>query len=609
MRKILPLRAWLAAGLILGSPFSHAASNLVFCSEGSPAGFDPAQYTTGTDYDATSVTLFNRLVQFERGGTRAIPALAESWDIGDDGKTYTFHLRKGVKFHSTDYFKPTREFNADDVLFTFQRMLDKNHPFRKAYPTEFPYFTDMGLDKNIARVEKLDEHRVKFTLNEVDAAFIQNLAMDVASIQSAEYAGQLLEAGKPQQINQKPIGTGPFILSRYQKDAQIRFKGNKDYWKPEDVKIDNLIFSINTDAAVRAQKLKAGECQITLNPRPADLKALQEAANLKVPSQPGFNLGYIAYNVTHKPFDQLEVRQALDMAVNKQAIIDAVYQGAGQLAVNGMPPTQWSYDETIKDAPFDPAKARELLKKAGVAEGTEITLWAMPVQRPYNPNAKLMAEMIQADWAKIGIKARIVSYEWGEYIKRAHAGEHDAMLFGWTGDNGDPDNWLATLYGCDSINGNNVSKWCDAAYDKLVKAAKRVSDQDKRSELYKQAQRILKEQVPITPIAHSTVYQPMNKSVHDFKISPFSRNAFYGVANQPWCRRHPGRETTGVQKNGTTRTSFLCFSCPCSRTALRAFRQERSPRRIRPPRPGAGETGANLVGKTGAMTTIKGAIR
>ncbi|TEF75796.1 ABC transporter substrate-binding protein, partial [Pseudomonas aeruginosa] len=252
-----------------------------------------------------------------------------------------------------------------------------------------------------------------------------------------------------------------------------------------------------------------------------------------LPSQAGFNLGYIAYNVTHKPFDKLEVRQALDMAVNKKAIIDAVYQGAGQLASNGMPPTQWSYDETIKDAPYDPAKARELLKKAGVAEGTEITLWAMPVQRPYNPNAKLMAEMIQADWAKIGIKARIVSYEWGEYIKRAHAGEHDAMLFGWTGDNGDPDNWLATLYGCDSINGNNVSKWCDAAYDKLVKAAKRVSDQDKRSELYKQAQHILKEQVPITPIAHSTVYQPMNKSVHDFKISPFSRNAFYGVANQP----------------------------------------------------------------------------
>ncbi|MDA3279919.1 ABC transporter substrate-binding protein, partial [Pseudomonas aeruginosa] len=224
------------------------ASNLIFCSEGSPAGFDPAQYTTGTDFDAAAETVFNRLTQFERGGTKVLPGLAESWDVSDDGKTYTFHLRKGVKFHSTDYFKPTREFNADDVLFTFERMLDKDHPFRKAYPTEFPYFTDMGLDKNIARVEKLDEHTVKFTLNEVDAAFIQNLAMPFPSIQSAEYAAQLLKQGKASDINQKPIGTGPFVFSRYQKDAQIRFKGNKDYWKPDEVKVDNLIFAINTDA-------------------------------------------------------------------------------------------------------------------------------------------------------------------------------------------------------------------------------------------------------------------------------------------------------------------------------------------------------------------------
>ncbi|MFU3248718.1 ABC transporter substrate-binding protein [Pseudomonas paraeruginosa] len=519
----------LGAALIASVPQAFA-SNLIFCSEGSPAGFDPAQYTTGTDFDAAAETVFNRLTQFERGGTRVIPGLAESWEVGDDGKTYTFHLRKGVKFHSTDYFKPTREFNADDVLFTFERMLDKNHPFRKAYPTEFPYFTDMGLDKNIARVEKLDEHTVKFTLNEVDAAFIQNLAMPFPSIQSAEYAAQLLKQGKASDINQKPIGTGPFVFSRYQKDAQIRFKGNKDYWKPGEVKVDNLIFAINTDASVRAQKLKAGECQITLNPRPADLDALKKDPNLNLPSQAGFNLGYIAYNVTHKPFDQLEVRQALDMAVNKQAIIDAVYQGAGQLASNGMPPTQWSYDETIKDAPYDPAKARELLKKAGVAEGTEITLWAMPVQRPYNPNAKLMAEMLQNDWAKIGIKAKIVTYEWGEYIKRAKGGEHDAMLIGWSGDNGDPDNWLGTLYGCDAVDGNNFSKWCDAGYDKLVKDAKRTTDQGKRTELYKQAQHILKEQVPITPIAHSTVYQPMRKTVRDFKISPFGLNSFYEVS-------------------------------------------------------------------------------
>ncbi|WP_420848439.1 ABC transporter substrate-binding protein [Phytopseudomonas seleniipraecipitans] len=523
-------KALLTAGLLTSASLAQA-SNLVYCSEGSPGGFDPGQYTTGTDFDAASETIFNRLAEFERGGTKAQPGLATSWDVSEDGLTYTFHLREGVKFHTTDYFKPTREFNADDVLFTFQRMLDRNHPFRKAYPSEFPYFTDMGLDKNIAKIEKTDEHTVVFTLNAVDAAFVQNLAMNFAAVHSAEYADQLLKAGKAAQINQQPIGTGPFVFSRYQKDAAIRYKGNKEYWAPEQVKIDNLIFSINTDASVRTQKLRAGECQITLNPRPADLKALQADKNLNVPTAPGYNLGYIAYNVTRAPFDKLEVRQALDMAVNKQAIIDAVYQGAGQLAVNGMPPTQWSYDESIKDAAYNPEKAKELLKAAGVKEGTEITLWAMPVQRPYNPNARLMAEMLQADWAKVGVKARIVSYEWGEYIKRAHAGEHDAMLIGWTGDNGDPDNWLGTLYGCASVDGNNFSKWCDAEYDKLVVAAKRVTDQAERTELYKQAQVVLKREVPITPIAHSTVYQPMRASVKGFQISPFGRNSFSGVSN------------------------------------------------------------------------------
>jgi dipeptide transport system substrate-binding protein len=526
------------ASLLAAAPFAQAATNLVFCSEGSPAGFDPGQYTTGTDFDASAETIFNRLTQFERGGTAVIPGLATSWDIADDGLTYTFHLREGVKFHTTPYFKPTREFNADDVLFTFNRMINKDDPFRKAYPTEFPYFTDMGMDTNITKIDKVDDHTVKFTLKEVDAAFIQNMAMSFASLQSAEYAAQLLKEGKPADINQKHVGTGPFVFKSYQKDSNIRYTGNKDYWKPEDVKIDNLIFAITTDPSVRIQKLKKNECQVTLFPRPADLKALKEDKALKMPDQAGFNLGYIAYNVMDKvkgsnepnPLADLRVRQALDMAVNKPQIIDSVYQGAGQLAVNAMPPTQWSYDTTIKDAKYDPEKAKELLKEAGVKEGTEIVLWAMPVQRPYNPNAKLMAEMLQSDWKKIGLNVKITSYEWGEYIKRSKGGENQAMIIGWSGDNGDPDNWLNVLFGCDSLSGNNFSKWCDKKFDDLVKEAKRTTDQGKRTELYKQAQHVLKDAVPMTPIAHSTVYQPMRANVQDFKISPFGLNSFYGVS-------------------------------------------------------------------------------
>ena len=528
MRHVTRLSALLALGLVSQSPVL-LANNLVFCSEGSPAGFDTAQYTSATDNDAAE-PIYNRLVEFERGGTAVHPALATRWEVSDDGLRYIFHLREGVKFHSNKAFKPGRDFNADDVLFTFNRMLDKDHPFRRAYPTEFPYFISMGLDKNIARVEKTSPLTVVFTLNTVDAAFIQNLAMSFASILSAEYAEQLLASGRASDINQHPIGTGPFVFQRYQKDSQIRYKGNKDYWAPEQVKLDNLVFSINVDPSVRIQKLRRNECQVTLHPRPADLPALKADSKLQVLQQPGFNLGYIAYNTQHPPFNRLEVRQAMDMAVNKKAIIQAVYQDSGQLAVNAMPPTQWSYDESLKDAPYDPEKARQLLQQAGVKPGTEVTLWAMPVQRPYNPNAKLMAEMLQADWNKLGFKVRIVSYEWGEYLKRMKSGEHDIALIGWTGDNGDPDNWLGTLYSCDAIGSNNYSLWCDPQYDSLVKQAKQVTDQAQRSALYQQAQQRLKQQVPITPVAHSTVNQPLSVKVSGFKVSPFGRNDFSGVS-------------------------------------------------------------------------------
>ncbi|VVP88894.1 Periplasmic dipeptide transport protein [Pseudomonas fluorescens] len=533
--KVVPLL--LGAAVIGCASFAQAASTLVYCSEGSPAGFDPGQYTTGTDFDASAETVFNRLTQFERGGTTLVEGLATSWDVSQDVLTYTFHLRKGVKFHTTPYFKPSRDFNADDVLFTFNRMLNRDDPFRKAYPTEFPYFTDMGLDTNITGLNKVDDYTVQFHLKTVDAAFAQDMAMSFASIQSAEYAAQLLRQGKPSDLNQKPIGTGPFVFKSYQKDSNIRFAGNKEYWKPEDVRLDTLIFAITPNPSVRIQKLAKNECQVSYYPRPADLAALRADKHLSLPSQAGFNIGYLAYNVMDKikgsdepnPMAQLKVRQALDMAIQKQNIIDAVYEGAGQKAVNAMPPTQWSYDTTIKDAPYDVARARQLLKEAGIKEGTEITLWAMPVQRPYNPNAKLMAEMIQADWAKIGIKAKIVSYEWGEYNKRAKQGENGAILIGWSGDNGDPDNWLGTLFSCDALNGNNYAKWCDPKYDALIKEAKSTADHGKRVALYQQAQHILKDAVPITPIAHSTIFQPLRNSVDGYKISPSGYSSFYGV--------------------------------------------------------------------------------
>ncbi|MGE8331234.1 MAG: ABC transporter substrate-binding protein, partial [Paraburkholderia nemoris] len=367
------------------------------------------------------------------------------------------------------------------------------------------------------------------TLKEVDAPFLQQIAMPFASILSAEYADQLLKAGKASDMNLYPVGTGPFIFRSYTKDDSIRFDGNPDYWKPGVVRISKLIFAITVDPAVRLQKLKRGECQVMSYPRPGDIPAVKADASLAIPSQVGFNLGYIAYNNTKKPLDNLMVRRALDMSINKKAIIESVYQGAGQAATTPMPPTQWGYDKNLKDAPYDVDKAKALLKEAGYPDGFDLTLWAMPVQRPYNPNARLMAEMLQADWAKIGVKVKIATYEWGEYIRRGHSGEHEAMLIGWTGDYGDPDNWLGVLLGCDAVNGSNFSKWCYKPYDDLIRKGRGTTDLAERTKAYTEAQEIFKDQVPFTPIAHSTVYQPISKNVTGFKIDPFGPTQFLNV--------------------------------------------------------------------------------
>jgi dipeptide transport system substrate-binding protein len=258
---------------------------------------------------------------------------------------------------------------------------------------------------------------------------------------------------------------------------------------------------------------------------------MRKDPNVTVLEQPGLNIGYLAYNTTKKPFDDVRVRKAVNMAMNKKAIVDAVFLSSGVPATNPIPPTMWSYNKSVKDDPYDPAAAKKLLAEAGYPNGFETDLWAMPVQRPYNPNAKRIAELMQADLAKVGIQAKIVSYEWGEYRKRAQAGEHQMAQLGWTGDNGDPDNFLNTLLGCASAksNGSNIAKFCFQPFEDLVQKAKTTSDQAERTKLYEQAQVIFKEQAPWFTIAHSVQLKPVRKEVVGFKLSPFGRHTFYGV--------------------------------------------------------------------------------
>ena len=517
------------AALMLAAASGASAKTLVFCSEGSPENFNPQLFTSGTSVDASAVPIYNRLVDFKPGTTELIPSLAESWDISADGTVYTFHLRKGVKFHSTKLFKPGRDFNADDVIFSFMRQKDPNNPYHNVSNGTYANFESLEFGTLLKNIEKVDDHTVRFTLAHAEAPFLADLGWYFASILSAEYADAMLKAGTPEKVDQQPVGTGPFELVQYQKDSRILYRAFPEYWQGK-AKLDRLVFSITPDASVRLAKLEKNECQVMPFPNPADLPRMKENQSLTLMQKAGLNTGFLAFNTQKAPLDNLKVRQALTMAINKPAIIQAVFQGTGTVAKNLLPPDVWSADNELKDYAYDPQQAKILLQQAGIQPGTTIELWAMPVQRPYNPNARRMAEMIQADWAKIGVNAKIVSFEWGEYLKRVKNGEHQAALMGWTTATGDPDNFFGPLFSCTSANGgSNSSKWCYKPFDTVITQARAEQDHEKRIELYRQAQQIMHDQAPAVMIAHSTIFEPVRKEVSGYQVDPFGKHIFYQV--------------------------------------------------------------------------------
>ncbi|MDE1166927.1 MAG: ABC transporter substrate-binding protein [Pseudomonas sp.] len=524
--KTLPLRAAIAAAL-LSVTVGVAAKPLVVCTEASPEGFDIVQYTAATTADASSETVFNRLIDFKPGTTDIQPGLAERWDVSPDGTVYTFHLRQGVKFQTTDYFKPTREFNADDVLWSFQRQLDPKHPWHEKASMGFPYFEAMGMKNLIKSVNKVDDNTVTFTLNHPESPFLRDMAMGFASIYSAQYADQLLKADKTGEINSKPIGTGPFILVRYSKDAQIRYKANPDYYKGKPA-ADPLVFAITTDSNVRLQKLRANECQIAVYPKPDDIKGLAGDPNIRVDQMEALLTSYLAMNTSHKYLSDVRVRQAIAMAFDKKTFVNTLFGEGNAIPGTGpYPSTLLGFNKAVQDPPYDPEKARALLKAAGVPEGTTLTAFARNGGGPTNPNPPLAAQLLQADLAKIGIKLDIRILEWGEMVKRIKLGEHDLAFYGWAGDNGDPDNFLSPNLSCDAAkSGENAARWCNKDFDALVTQARTETEPSARAALYEKAQVIFMQDQPWITLAYPKLFTVLRKNVEGYYINPLTNNNF-----------------------------------------------------------------------------------
>ena len=543
-------------------------TGIIYCSESNPVTFNPQLDTSSTTSDASSHQLYDRLLDFDPETGRIVPSLASSWLVTNDGLTYAFQLRKDVWFHNTEYFTPTRNFNADDVIFSIDRWRLTSHPYHYISGGRYPYFESIGLAQNIAAVERINGYRVEITLKRRDSSFLANLATDFAVILSEEYASQLSQAGKPSKIDELPVGTGPFKFESYRKDHFIKYRRHENYWRlslsaeendngydqdnAEDSKesenasklaiasnqsdesehsaVEQLIFDITPRSSLRLAKLMTGECDATAFPAQTELEVIRAKEDLILAEKPGLNIGFWAFNTQRPPFNNPDVRRALAAAIDKNTLLEAVYFDSAIRAKTLLPAASWAFQNDADDTAYNPVLARKLLADAGIKPGFSMTIWAMPVERAYNPNATKMAELIQRYLRDVGVEATIVSYDWTTFRRHLREGLHDSVLIGWSADNGDPDNFYRPLLSCGAIpSGTNRAMWCNQDYDRLINDALETDDIEARRAIYRQVNRLLYERLPLVPIAHAYRYQAYRSELEGLTINPFGGVRFGGV--------------------------------------------------------------------------------
>ncbi len=485
----------------------NVQDTLVFGRGGDSTSLDPSRVTEGESFKVT-VNLYETLLNFGEQDTTITPGLATEWEASEDGLTYTFKLREGVKFHDGT------DFNADAVVKNFDRWANGD-------AEKFPYYNSMfggfkGDEGHVIESVTADgENTVLIKLTRSQAPFLKNIAMSMFAIASPT----AFELGDDQ-FERNPVGTGPFKFVEWKPNETITIEKFDDYWDAELPKLKKIIFRSIPDNSARLNALMAGDIELADGINPSDGKSIEDNEKLQLFERPSMNVGYLGLTVTRPPFDKKEVRQAINYAIDKQSIIDSFFEGRANVAKNPMPPSISGYNDDVEGYEYNPEKAKELLKSVGLEDGFEMELWAMPVPRPYMPDGKKVAEVIQKNLADIGITAKIVSHEWATYLELASKGDADAFMLGWTGDNGDADNFLYVLLDEDNIGSNNYTYYKNDKLHDILLAAQTEVDEEKRNELYKEAQVIIHEDAPWVPLAHSTPLLGGAKNLSGFLPHP-----------------------------------------------------------------------------------------
>jgi peptide/nickel transport system substrate-binding protein len=472
--------------------YSDADKRLIIGRAGDSISLDPGN-TTDMDSVKVTVNIFETLVKYEKDGKEIIPGLATSWKSSEDGLTWIFRLRQGVKFHDGT------DFNAKAVEFNFQRWMDVDNPYHNG---QFSYWNYVfgGFPGFVKSVTALSDYSVEIKLNKPYAPFINTLATPIFGIGSPDAIKKYGD-----EVYKHPVGTGPFSFKSWDPNNSIILTRYSQYWDMP-AKVDEVEFKVIPSNIDRLEQLKNGEIQIADNLGPDDVAVIEEDSNLQLLLRPYFNVGYIAVNNEKAPFDNRDVRIAISYAINKEEMIKEVFANLARPAKTLIPPLLWGYNESIKDSEYNPEKARQILANAGYPNGFKTTLWVMNSSRDYFPKPLQTAEYIKESLKEINIDAVIMTYTWDEYLNRIKNGEHEMALIGWTGDNIDPDNFLNTLLSSDNANpGNagNYSFYKNKEVDLLLTQARQTTDLVFRKNLYRKLLETVDYDMPSVPLVHT----------------------------------------------------------------------------------------------------------
>jgi cationic peptide transport system substrate-binding protein len=504
-------------------------SGFVYCGQENPTTFNPQLVDSGITAETLSPQIFDTLLTIDPDTHQPVASVAKQWLVNNNGTEYTFILRDDVPFQTTAWFSPSRNLNADDVVFSFDRIINPNNPYHNIGHSNYPWFSGTNFIRLISSIRAVDAHTVKFTLRHPDNSFLANVSTTHAVIHSSEYAQQLSERGEQPLLDSHPVGSGPFALEEFQSNDYIRLIRNEHYWKGA-AKMAQVVFDVAQRGTGTVAKLLRNECDVLSTPISSQIPVIEQQDQISLNATPAMNVAFIAINTTHPIINDPKVRRALNYAINRDNILDSVYYGTGSIAYSLLPPNSTAYRGENSQVRFSPFYAKTLLRQVGITSHIELNMLVPEEPTAYNPSPRKTAELIQANFKAIGVTLHLISQEHVDRVRPANRLDIDLFLTGWSGRTADPDNYLRPLLSCESQEqGINLTQWCSPQFDSLLDAALITADPNERVDLYKQAQTIMTEAMPIIPLTHGMQFKAYNDSLTGFKLSPFNAQPFDAV--------------------------------------------------------------------------------